>query len=257
MSNKKDLDQTGIRIQEQTANVYLAESMIYSNETWRKFRDFVKVERSGHIGERRKRPDILIDDNTMPPVIIECSFGGDGDQDAIRRLRDRELDVSTVLSVAFPKEFEYLPDEEVKHRLRVEDALAYAVLQIDDEVISRLPARGYLIGSTSDLVNLIRRTAATRQKIEYTAFQVADYINRAATTLQHALSEKDCNYVTGQVFQHTTINAFRVISILWLDAMLVHSHLSQRFHDLPKLISKPLRQEIINSWQNIAEVNWR
>ncbi|MYI77366.1 MAG: SAM-dependent DNA methyltransferase [Gammaproteobacteria bacterium] len=257
MSISKNRVQSGTKIHEQTANVYLAESMIYSNETWRKFRDFVKVERSGHFGKSRKRPDILIDDKTMPPVIVECSFGEDGDRDAIRRLKDRDLDVSTVLSLAFPKDYEYLPDEEFKLRLRVEDSLAYAVLQIDEDVVKRLPAQGYLVGSTSDLVNLIRRTAATREKIEYTAYQVADYINRAAATLKQALSQQDCDYVTGQVFQHTTFNAFRVISILWLDAMMVQGHLRNQFRDLPRVQAKPVKFKIIDAWKKIADINWR
>ena len=251
------LRQTGSKIHEQTANIYLAESMIYSNETWRQFRDFVRVERSGRFGKKRRQPDILIDDKTMPPVIVECSFGGDGDQDAIERLKDRDLDVATVLSLAFPKEYEYLPDEEFKQRLRVEDSLAYAVLQLDDNVIRRLPAQGYLIGSSSDLVNLIRRTAATREKIEYTAYRVADYIDRAAVALNHVFSQEDCDYVTGQVFQHTTFNAFRVISILWLDALLVQSHLRHQIRDLPKVLANPVKYEIVDSWKKIARINWR
>ena len=257
MNNSKDRTQGGTKIHEQTANIYLAESMIYSNETWRKFRDYIQVERSGHFGTSRKRPDILIDDKTMPPVIIECSFGGDGDRDAERRLRDRDLDVSTVLSLAFPKDYEYLPDEEFKRRLRVEDSLAYAVLQIDEDMIRRLPAQGYLVGSASDLVNLIRRTAATREKIEYTAYQVVNYINRAAETLEHSISQEDCDYVTRQVFQHTTFNAFRVISILWLDAMMVQSHLRIQHREVPIVQALPLKFEIVEGWKKIARINWR
>lgn len=242
------------KLHEQTFNIYLADALRESCPDWLKKESSVLPERSQPGSS--KRADIYIDDGVVPRVIIECAYGED-DQDAVSRINDVEFDVNTVFSVAIPKRFETMTDNQAKQALRNEPlALSYALYQRERSVIHRFPKDGYVNGSTSEFVNLIRMSATVQTTIDRVGSEVVDLINEAANALQSGLLDEDCKYIAEKMHQHSELSAFRIVSVMWLDAMLVQSRLRSQTNKIPNL-QHPLEiLSIIDAWQKIVEINW-
>lgn len=242
------------KLHEQTFNIYLADALRESCSDWVKKESSVLPERSQPGSS--KRADIYIDDGIVPRVIIECAYGED-DKDAISRINDVDFDVNTVFSVAIPKRFETMTDSQAKLALRNEPhVLKYALFQKDQSIVHRFPKEGYVNGSTNEFVHLIRMSATVQTMIDRVGSEVASLINDAANALKQGLLEEDSSYIAKQMHQHSDMSAFRIVAVMWLDAMLVQSRLRSQTNKIPAL-QHPLEiLEIINAWRKIVEINW-
>ena len=118
-------------------------------------------------------------------------------------------------------------------------------LQSDDEQTApyRFPDSGYIEGSVRDLADLIPASSASKARVEQVADEVAGLIDEAAEKLQAELSKSDCEDIARKVYQRTPLTAFRTVLVLWLDAMLVQSHLrtqvGNEIDELPMSDIKP------------------
>ena len=243
------------KLHEATFNSLLARALRDAVAQWRENEDCVLAERRGTIRNSHKRPDILVKSSQSPPVVIECAFGSDNDKDAKARLNDGDFD--TAITLAIPRDYEELSEKQVENALRDEGRLKYAVLIRHGNEILRFPEEGYIQGAPKELAWLIPMISVPRSEIENVADKVAEKIDEAAGVLKASLSPEVCEKIAAEVYQRTALTAFRTVMVLWLDAMLVQSHLSRLSTDIKALsltVSKP--SELIHAWESILERNW-
>ena len=239
------------RLHEQGFNYALAQILRECNARWRE-NEYVDCERVAG-GER---PDIEINDPRIANVVIECAWGGDNGKDARARIESGLCD--TAIAVSIPMGFVEMGEEEVKDELRRGGILGYSLLQRDGEDIFQFPSSGYIEGKVSDLASLVLSASVPKRVVERVADEVAELINEGARALASGLSDKDKEDIAKRVHQRGDKATFRTVMVLWLDAMLVQSHL--RFHG--KEVADPLPIEhvqvdnLVKSWRRILEYNW-
>lgn len=236
-------------LHEQTFNVQLAEVLRDTNARWRENDDMVRPERR----YKGKQIDIQIADPRLRPVAIELAYGGDGDKDAKARLGE---DIDTAIAVAIPPEFKSMSEGTARASL-VEGVprLRYAVVQES----YRFPARGYIEGTANDLAAIIPVAAVTRERLVKVANEVVDRIDRARAHLEPVIPPDLAKTLVANVYQRSTLTGLRTMLVLWLDAMLVQTHLSvtkQNAPDLPH--PDELRpSQLVQAWREILRTNWR
>ena len=244
-------------LHEHSFNFQLAKSLRESTSRWRRLENVIQAERTG----KSERIDILVVDEQMPTVAIDCAYGGDRDLDAKARL-DENLQLNTAVSVAIPTEFQSMTEDEALEALLNRQQIGYAVLQREALGIHRFPDRGYIFGSAADLASLIQSASASKRSLENIGMSVAELVNRAADTLEQNLSARDIELIAKNAQQHTGISALRTIAILWLDAMLVQSHLRQcdtlienePIDHIPRKLESI--GQIVDAWERIRSLNW-
>ena len=244
-------------LHENTFNVLLSEELKRTSARWRE-NNLVIPEAQGILAHGRGRPDIHIKDTGPNPIVIESAYGGDRDEDAKKRLLDG--DYKTAITVAIPDVFKSLSaKEEILKKLRERNALSYAVLQIEDGVINRFPIAGYLQGAAKDLASFIQKVAVPKSAIEDVAGRVATKVEFASDALMSGITETECKKIIARVHQHTKLPSFRTVAVLWLDAMLVQSHLQIR--EAEGISASASRMDhrpslYIEAWRRILEENW-
>ena len=246
---------------EHSFNLRLAEALRKVAADWR-LDGTVKAEES----RGGRRPDIMIDERrrTMRPVIIECAFGGDNDADALARLGQPEFDeVDTMIAVAIPEEFRDMGDERAADALHNRKCpLGYAALQRDGNGHFRFPSEGYCEGNVADLAAFVRSASASSSTIEHAAFQAANLLGQAAGILEKGLGQTDIDEVAGRMRQRTPLDALRTVTLLWLDAMLVQSHLRNCGFEPLTGIRNPTKGadcgvlQLTEAWMAILAENW-
>ncbi|MCY3880380.1 MAG: hypothetical protein OXF74_14535 [Rhodobacteraceae bacterium] len=248
-------------LHEQTFNIRLADALREVVAAWR---DEGMVHPESQRGG--PRPDIIIDENgkTMRPVIIECAYGGDNDRDARERLAADEFqNIDTVVALAIPHSFQTMTDTQARASLREPACrLGYAAMQREKGGNFRFPSIGYCQGNVADLAAFVRMTSASRETIERAAESAARRINRAAAILSDRLAQNDVNKVVDRLGQGTKLDALRTASLLWLDAMLVQSHL--RNCGFAALASVPNPSpagnhsiaQLRKAWNSVLAANW-
>ena len=243
------------KLHEQGFNYALAEALRQVRARWRESPNFVICERSGAIWGEAKRPDILIDDHKMSKVVVECAYGGDNDKDAIERL-DQGICL-TAVAVSIPPEFRRLDVKGAERQLCKGALFDYALLQHEsDGELIRFPKSGYTKGSVRGLASLIQAASAPKSRVEQVADEVAELIGRAVEALSHGLPEQDVTNIIAKMHQRTILSAFRTVMTLWLDAMLVHSHLYTHGTVNEPLGADMRPSNLIKVWQKILELNW-
>ncbi len=152
-----------------------------------------------------------------------------------------------------------MSESQVEDSLSERKAIKYAVLQRNEDLIHRFPKGDYLQGSASELASLTQLVSVPKGKVEEVADEVAFLIDLAAHALITGLSEQDCKEIANKVYlHHAPLTAFRVVSVLWLDAMLVQSHLRRSgVKDIDLLPSGDLRpSQLVAGWRGILDRNW-
>ena len=256
MSDSEFSDEKGL-LHEQSFNLQLAEALRRSRSRWRNQQDAVQAERTRSQG----RIDIYINDKQMPPVAIECAYGGDREQDAIRRL-DNDKSLDTALAINIPSFFQSMTENEALTALLRNEELRYAVVQKEGSQRYRFPRVGYLSGSVDEISTLIELSSATKGTIEELASKVALLVDRSATSLRNGFTSQDIEEIAQDIEHNTSLSVFRTVSILWLDALLVQSHLrSCDFHLVGDTIDGvPINgfsvSQFVDAWTKIRSLNW-
>ena len=244
-------------LHEQSFNLQLAQALRQSNTRWRKKVNAVRAERTSAKG----RVDILVIDTQMPTVAIECAYGGDNEKDAQSRL-DNDLSLNTAVAVDIPLEFQSMTENEALTTLLNGGQLKYVILQRETTGTHRFPTTGYIFGSAANLATLIQLTSATKRTIEEVASVVADLVDSAAASLADGFTAEDVHEIAGGIEHHTLLSGLRTIAILWLDALLVQSHLRSNgtYIDGKPIDVVPITDITVNgfvdAWRRIRNLNW-
>lgn len=240
------------RLHEQGFNYALAASLRKCSPVWGTD-GYINAERVGD--SSGKRIDISIDIPDMPPVAIECAYGGDDGRDAASRIDDSGS-FDTAISVNIPPSFQAMARREVEVALDGGAEIGYAVLQRGGY---RFPEPGYLNGSVRDLAAFMQVASVSKDSVEQIADEVVGRINRAAAMLAKGLSEVDTAEISASMSQRSILTGVRTTAVLWLDALLVQNmirHANPTIAKLP-LHTEPVRpQALVKEWRKILETNW-
>ena len=223
-------------------------------------------------------PDILIVDQGMAPVAIECSYDpAVADKDAIARLGARpagvSLDIKTAISVHIPEKYQSVVRAFDVEAMVNTDQLFYAVHQLvlnksqDSEthwVLRRWPEHGFLGGTVGDLWSFMLAVALPQEELDQISTDVADTIKNVSQVLQRFMPSEAVHRLSHLVLQRSQPASLRTGMLLWLIALLTHSRLCQiGFADLKTLKEHVLTNdridigELLNGWRKTLDTNWR
>ena len=153
---------------EPTLNVALGEALDRLRRSWR-----ARAEQTGNVLDGGGRPDVLVEDASGWPVVIEAERAdhASAERDAIARLgrkvTGRDFAIETAIALVYPDDLTYLDGARLRDALDRTDALEYALYtrRMGDSP-ERLPEDGWVRGSVRDLAMLVHRAAAPAPRVE-------------------------------------------------------------------------------------------
>ena len=166
---------------EQTVNVALGEVLNGLRRGWT-----VKPERTGNVLAGGGRPDVLVEEASGWPVVIEAELSShaDADKDAVERLgrvvQATGLPIETSIALVYPPELHTLDGAVLRNAIRSTGSLEYALFtRVIDRAPERLPTSGWLKGNVRDLAVLVQRATAPPQRVDALAQRLQDGIQWA------------------------------------------------------------------------------
>ena len=175
---------------EHTLNVALGEVLGNLRRSWR-----TRTERTGTVLIEGGRPDILIEEASGWPVVIEAERDNhpSAENDAKARLgrtvANTGRQIETAIALVYPPELHVLDGSALRDAISRTDGLEYALYtRHSDEVYERLPQQGWVRGDVRDLARLVHRAAIPSPRLEALATDLENGVRHAAAefTRRHA-----------------------------------------------------------------------
>lgn len=214
----------------------------------------VYVEETDMLKESKgMRPDILLDIEGYPPVIIETSYlRGDADRDAIARLGKQYKKngdvVRTTISVELEEKYRKIK------KLKINNILHYALHQKTPDGNFRFPNTGFMVGTYADISRLVTSTSIPKEELERVGDEVASKVKEAAMKLKDAIPQDRLVKVSNTLYQRSVLNGLQTTAILWLDAFTVQRKL-MHYYDISKPSDVP--NDCVSSWKKLLKINWK
>ena len=215
--------------QEGEFNRILGEAMERTNQ---RLGGRVHIEETGMLKESKGlKPDILLDIEGLPAVIIETSYlPGDADNDAIARLgkcHARTGDtIRTAISVELDKKYRK------SKKLKRDDVFSYALHQQTPNGNFRFPSSGFMKGTYADISRLATSASIPKEELEIVGGKVASKVGEAATKMMDAIPKSRLEKISKTLYQRSQFDGLRTTAILWIDAFIVQRKL-MHYHDTP------------------------
>ena len=153
---------------EPTLNAALGEALDRLRRSWR-----ARAEQTGSVLDGGGRPDVLVEDASGWPVVIEAERAdhASAERDAIARLgrkvTGRDFVIETAIALVYPDDLTYLDGARLRDALDRTQGLEYALYtRRAAEPPERLPEDGWVRGSVRDLAMLTHRAAAPAPRVE-------------------------------------------------------------------------------------------
>ena len=190
---------------EQTLNVALGEVLDGLRRSWR-----ARAEQTGNVLEGGGRPDILVEDASGWPVVIEAERADhtSAEHDATARLGRKVSDggktIETAVALVYPDELTHLDGRRLRSAIDRTDAFEYALYtRRTGEPPERLPEQGWVRGGVRDLAMLVHRAAAPAPRVEALAAAFEIGVEQAANefTRRWAYGSERGRAVAGELKQ--------------------------------------------------------
>ncbi len=186
---------------EQTINVALGEVLqTLRPNSWR-----IVSEQLGQLRDGG-RPDILIEEASQWPVVIEAERDNhpSAEQDARLRLgrvvNETGKRIESAIALVYPQSALDLNGEPLREELRRTDALQYALYtQTTGGGEERLPQSGWLRGSSKDLAMLAHRASMPAPRIERLGETLEHGVNSAAQRFTERHGSRDAGELGPQI----------------------------------------------------------
>ena len=218
---------------EQTLNVALGEVLDGLRRSWR-----ARAEQTGSVLEGGGRPDILVEDASGWPVVIEAERAdhANAEKDTIARLglkvSQSGKTIETAIALVYPDELTYLDGRRLRTAIDRTGAFEYALYtRRVGEAPERLPEQGWIRGGVRDLAMLVHRAAAPAPRVEALADELQTGVERAADefTRRHAYGGSLGREVAGVLGQEddTDGQTRRMAMTVIANALIFHESLAQ------------------------------
>lgn len=210
---------------EQTLNIALGEVLGRLRQSWA-----TRTERTGNVLVEGGRPDILIEEASGWPVVIEAerSSHAAAETDSKNRLgktvASTGRQIETAIALVYPPAIHSLDGPELRAAIDSTLDLEYALYTHRiDKPPDRLPDRGWIQGNVRDLAMLVHRAAVPPPRIEALATELENGVRVAAEhfTRRHGLGSEFGEHVAGVLGQsddkdeQTRRMAMTVIAMRW------------------------------------------
>ena len=265
---------------EPTLNAALGEALDRLRRSWR-----ARAEQTGSVLDGGGRPDVLVEDASGWPVVIEAERAdhASAERDAIARLgrkvTGRDFVIETAIALVYPDDLTYLDGARLREALDRTDALEYALYtRRATEPPERLPEDGWVRGSVRDLAMLTHRAAAPAPRVEALAQAFERGVEAAADafTRRHRYGGElgaDIARILGQ-YDDAAGQTRRMAMTVLMNALIFHSALATaefQVADEPGGSTRAVRmpalrqgvrgetfdpEELCAEWERILAVNY-
>lgn len=263
---------------EHTLNVALGEMLGRLRLSWT-----TRSEQTGQVLIGGGRPDILIEEASGWPVVIEAertnrtSAENEAKDRLGRTVAGSGRQIETAIALVYPQELHSLDGAALRNAINATSELDFALYtrRIDEEP-ERLPARGWLSGSLTDLAMLVHRAAVPPPRVETLATELENGVRFAAEefTRRHLVGGELGAQIASVLGQsddeegQTRRMAMTVIS----NALVFHESLAGVEFQVPDAPGGPVRRvqsvgsfrtaatfasdEMCFEWERILSVNY-
>ncbi len=263
---------------EQTLNDALGEVLRELRQSWTTL-----TERIGNVLTEGGRPDILIEEASGWPVVIEAERDNhtSAENDAKNRLGKTVAktgrQIETAIALVYPEAIHTLDGAPLREAIRGTQDLEYALYtHKPGDPPDRLPSAGWIRGGVRDLAMLVHRAAVPPPRIEALATELENGVRVAAERLtrRHAFGSELGEHIADVLRQsddkdgQTRRMAMTVIA----NALVFHESLSQTGFKVRESDAGPergVRQvndfrwqglflpgDLCDEWERILKVNY-
>jgi hypothetical protein len=258
---------------EQTINDALAAVLMETRSLWR-YRGVVKSENVDVLKASGKKPDILINEPNVSPVVVETEMlpAQTVESDAKRRLGEHlapsGTSILSSLAVRLPIRLKDLSGQALKEQILTASDLDVALFTGESpESFERWPRNGWLRGNVSDLSILIQSASVPPAVIEEAANKLESGVKAAASLLvdmavaHPGAIKKICEELCQQDSEQTRRMAMTILA----NALVFHdslSHGQKDLYDVRTLAEHETREggisqnEVLKDWSIILSVNY-
>ena len=263
---------TAMATTEHTINDALAGLLRGTRYAWRG-RQVVRSENIGLFKESNIRPDIIIAEPRVSPVVIEIEMipAVTVEADALARLGEKlrtEQAVLSALAVRLPTRLREKQGRALKKELERANDFEFALYtgrSSDD--YTRRPHSGWLIGGLADLSLLAQSAAAPPHLIDLAADILVDGVNAVASILDDMALENPglIQHIAQTLHQEDGPQTRRMAAIILTNAFMFHERLAggsggwaevrpiDRLRDKLSTINKAA---VLADWHKILAVNY-
>ena len=263
---------------EHTLNVALGEVLGRLRQSWT-----TRTEQIGNVLEEGGRPDILIEEASGWPVVIEAerSSHASAENDAKERLGKTSADssrrIETAIALVYPQAIHALDGAKLRKAIDNTQDLEYALYtHRPGDPPDRLPSEGWIRGGVRDLAMLVHRAAVPPPRIEALATELENGVRVAAERLtrRHGFGSELGERIAGVLRQaddrdgQTRRMAMTVIA----NALVFHESLAEAEFQISEFGGGPTRSvrrvetfrwqdmfspgDLCDEWERILSVNY-
>ena len=167
---------------EHTLNVALGEVLALLRKSWK-----TRSEQTGQVLAEGGRPDILIEEASGWPVVIEAerSNHASAEQDAKARLgrtvANTGRQIETAIALVYPSNLHTLDGSTLRDAIQQTNELEFALYTRGlGGLPERMPLQGWIRGGVRDLAMLVHRAAVPPPRIEALATELENGVRLAA-----------------------------------------------------------------------------
>ena len=257
---------------EQTINDALAAVLMETRSLWR-YKGVVKSENVDVLKGSGKKPDILINEPNVSPVIVETEMlpAQTVEADAKRRLGEHLAPSGTrilsSLAVRLPIRLKDLSGQALKEQILTASDLDVALFTGESpESFERWPRRGWVKANVTDLSMLIQSATVPPAVIEEAANRLVEGVSEAAAFLEGmAIAHPGAmNKICEDLRQQDSEQTRRMAATILANALVFHESLARGEGDLYEVRTlDELRSDrgvnkgdTLEDWKRILRVNY-
>lgn len=260
-------------ITEHTINDALAEALTETRSLWR-FRGVVKSENIDVLKGSGKRPDILITEPNVSPVIIETeilpaiSVEADARQRLGEHLTPSGLRILSSLAVRLPTRLRDFSGSLLKKEIIKSPDFEMALYTGENpQVCTRWPRNGWIRGNIIDLSILVQSASVPPSVVEEAANKLVEGVSQAAALLADmaiahpGAIKKICEELRQEDGEQTRRMAMTILA----NALVFHESLAcgegdlyyvRTLDELRGKRSGVSKNEMLEDWKKILKVNY-
>ena len=263
---------------EHTLNVALGEVLGRLRQSWT-----TRSERTGQVLTGGGRPDILVEEASGWPVVIEAerSNRARAEDDAKARLGRQVAStgrfVETAIALVYPQVLHSLDGPELREAMQSTVDLDFALYTRNlDGVPERLPSQGWVTGSVRDLAMLVHRAAVPPPRIEELASKLENGVRHASAdfTRRHAYGSQLGVQIADVLGQSDDCDGQtrRMAMTVIANALVFHESLAETEFQISDSVGVPSRNvrhvesfrsgnvfspsNLCQEWEHILSVNY-
>ena len=218
---------------EQTINTALGEVLSKLRGSWR-----TRSERTGRVLVEGGRPDILIEEASGWPVVIEAEKDDytAAEKDAKDRLNSTVASsgrsIETAIALVYPDHLDGLDGPTLRNAIRGACDFEFALFTHNQNGPPiRLPSDGWLTGDIRDIAMLVHRAAVPPPRVDALASDLEDGVRQAANefTRRHTNGSELGRRVTGVLGQSDDLEGQtrRMAMTVIANALVFHESLAE------------------------------